>query len=477
MSTHKYMDKICIVAMLIAVLTTLILMNGKHFGIKPAQNVIGYENQLFDDSRVHTIEIVMKDWDKFISSCEDKKYASCTVVIDGEKYSNVGIRAKGSTSLEGVKAAGNSKYSFKLEFDHYQKAIKYHGLDKLTLNNLIYDNTQMMDYLTYTMMADFGVCSPLCSYTNIKVNGEKWGFYLAVEGLEESFLKRNYGVDYGNLYKSDSSKADEENIAVNDEQVSRDEQASSNEQAPNEDDAAVNLSYIDDQPKSYALFFDSSVNKITKNDKKRFIAAIKGLNDGKNLERYVDTDAVIRYFVVHNFVLNGDSYTGESPHNYYLHEKNGKLSMIPWDYNLSFGGFVEGDSTQIVNAPVLAEIENRPMLNWIMSNENYKTKYQKYYREFLNSANLTERIEKTRNLIAPHVKADPRSFYTESVYQKATETLKIFCELRSNSIKGQLDGTIPSTYAEQVLNRNLLVNASGIDVFDMSSMMDFEEEK
>lgn len=471
MSTHKYMDKICIIAMLIAVLTTLIFMNGKHFGIKPAQSVIGYENQLFDDSRVHTIEIVMKDWNKFISSCENKKYASCTVVIDGEKYSNVGIRAKGSTSLEGVKAAGNSKYSFKLEFDHYQKAVNYHGLDTLTLNNLIYDNTQMMDYLTYTMMADFGVSSPLCSYTDIKVNGGKWGFYLAVEGLEESFLKRNYGVNYGNLYKSDSSKPGEENIAVNDEQ------ASSNEQAPSDDEAVVNLSYIDDQAKSYALFFDGSVTKITKNDKKRFVNAIKGLNDGKNLEHYVDTDAVIRYFVVHNFVLNGDSYTGDSAHNYYLHEKNGRLSMIPWDYNLSFGGFVEGDSTQVINTPILAQIKDRPMLNWIMTNENYKTKYQKYYHEFLNSAHLTERIEKTRYLIAPHVSADPKKFYNERVYQKATETLKTFCELRSNSIKGQLDGTIPSSSAEQSLNKKLLVNASKINLMDMTSIMDFEEEE
>lgn len=465
MSTHKYMDKICIVAMLIAIFITLFFMNGKHLGIKSTQRTIGYENKLFDDSRVHKIEIVMKDWDKFISSCEDKKYVSCTVVIDGEKYSNVGIRAKGSTSLEGVKEAENSKYSFKLEFDHYEKAINYHGLDKLTLNNLIYDNTQMMDYLTYTMMTDFGVSSPLCSYTNINVNGKKWGFYLAVEGLEESFLKRNYGVNYGNLYKSDSSKFGAENIAIN------------YEQASSIADAAVNLNYIDDQPKSYALFFDSSVTKISKNDKKRFINAIKGLNEGKNLEKYVDTDAVIRYFVVHNFVLNGDSYTGESAHNYYLHEKNGKLAMIPWDYNLSFGGFIEGDTTQIVNTPVLAEIENRPMLNWIMKNENYKTKYQKYSREFINSVNFSERIENTRKLIAPHVDADQRKFCSESAFQKATDTLKIFCELRADSINGQLDGTIPSTYKEQLLNRKLLVNASGIDVIDMTSMTDTEEDE
>lgn len=63
----------------------------------------------------------------------------------------------------------------------------------------------MKDYLTYQLMAGFGVDAPLCSYVYITVNGEDWGLYLAVEGIEESFLQRNYGSDYGNLYKPDST--------------------------------------------------------------------------------------------------------------------------------------------------------------------------------------------------------------------------------------------------------------------------------
>ena len=50
-------------------------------------------------------------------------------------------------------------------------------------------------------------------------------------------------------------------------------------------------------------------------------------------------DALLRYFVVHNFVDNYDSYTGTMLHNYYLYEEDGKLTMLPWDYNLAFGAF------------------------------------------------------------------------------------------------------------------------------------------
>ena len=39
-------------------------------------------------------------------------------------------------------------------------AINYHVLDKLSLNNLIQDITYIKDYLTYQLMAEFGVNAP-----------------------------------------------------------------------------------------------------------------------------------------------------------------------------------------------------------------------------------------------------------------------------------------------------------------------------
>ena len=204
MSTHKYMDRVCAAAMVLSLLAALLFMNGEAIGLQPAGKAVGYENRLFDTSRVHTVEIVMDDWDGFIETCQSEEYSSCNVVIDGESYKNVGIRAKGNTSLSSVAAMGSSRYSFKIEFDKYDSTKSYHGLDKISLNNLIQDNTMMKDYLTYQMMNAFGVPSSLSSFVYITVNGEDWGLYLAVEGVEEAFLQRNYGSDYGELYKPDS---------------------------------------------------------------------------------------------------------------------------------------------------------------------------------------------------------------------------------------------------------------------------------
>lgn len=204
MSTHKYMDKICCLALLLALVVTGVFLNAPSLGIQAASTTQGYESRLFDTSRVHTIDIVMDDWEGVLEGCTDEEYELCSVVIDNESYNNVAIRAKGNTSLTQVASYGNDRYSFKIEFDHYDSTISYHGLDKLSLNNIIQDNTYMKDYLTYQMMGYFGVDAPLCSYVYITVNGEDWGLYLAVEGVEESFLERNYGSDYGELYKPDS---------------------------------------------------------------------------------------------------------------------------------------------------------------------------------------------------------------------------------------------------------------------------------
>lgn len=105
---------------------------------------------------------------------------------------------------------------------------------------------------------------------------------------------------------------------------------------------ATSLIYTDDNPESYAAIFDKAITKVSKADKKRLISSIKQLNENENIENVVDVDEVIRYFVVHNFVLNGDSYTGSMVHNYYLSEIDGMLSMIAWDYNLAFGAFGMG---------------------------------------------------------------------------------------------------------------------------------------
>lgn len=545
MSTHRSIDKICCIVLALMLVLTILLMNADRFSAQQAEGTAEYETALFDTSKVHTIDLIMDDWDDFIDTCSKEEYAMCSALIDDELFENIAIRAKGNTSLTQVKHYNSDRYSFKIEFDHYNNANDYHGLDKLNLNNMIQDNTYMKDYLTYQMMRSLGVDAPLCSFVRITVNGEEWGLYLAIEGVEESFLERNYGTDYGALYKPDNqsgnSKAeqngnfhaekqpegnaagqenrsvDEKNRKKTGEPESRkeafkpqddppegfapthtpqdnieppnhpmpEENSASDAQSDSQTDKVaknsdVALLYSDDAFSSYQNIFDNAKTEITNADKKRLIASLKQLKAKENIEAVVEVDAVIRYFVVHNFVCNFDSYTGSLLHNYYLYEDNGKLSMIPWDYNLAFGGFSGAqDATALVNYPIDSPVSggalnDRPMLNWIFSKEQYTTQYHQYFAEFIdryfNSGAFSTMIDETRALIAPYVKEDPSNFCTYSEFETGVSTLKKFCLLRAESIEGQLDGDIASTSDGQMTNKEDLVDASALDIGDMGTM-------
>ncbi|MCI8341636.1 MAG: spore coat protein CotH [Firmicutes bacterium] len=509
MSTSRHIEKICCIALTVVVLLTAVMMNAEKFGINSSQNVMGYENRIFDDTRVHKINIVMDNWQDFISTCENEEYSECTVVIDDETYKNVAIRAKGNSSLRTVAQSDSDRYSFKIEFDHYDSTKNYYGLDKLVLNNIIQDNTYVKDYIVYKMMRDFGVDAPLCSFVYISVNGEDWGLYQAVEGVEESFLARSYGNDYGNLYKPDSSNMPGE---MNGKDM-REKRPPENENVPKPVESAeiegeetgsppnqtfggrakggpgfmgsddVSLVYTDDDHDSYSNIFESAKTKINKADKNRLINSLKVLNEGSEADDVLDVEKVIRYFVVHNFVCNFDSYTGSMVHNYYLYEKDGILSMIPWDYNLAFSSFMSNMSaTELVNFPIDSPVsggttESRPMLSWIFENEIYTELYHQYFRQFIyeyfESGYFEELMNSTMSIISPYVEKDPTKFCSYSDFETGMNTLKEFCLLRAESILGQLEGSVPSTSDEQLKEPSLLVEASHISISDMGNFGGF----
>ncbi len=514
MSTSSNLDRICVAALALAVLIAALAFCAPALGYEATSGgvVLGYEERLFDTSVVHTIDIVMDDWEGFIAGCEDEEYVLCDLVIDGEEQPGAGIRAKGNTSLSSVAAYGNDRYSFKIEFDHYDSSLSYYGLDKLNLNNIIQDNTYMKDFLSYQLMAAAGAAAPLCSYVWITVNGEDWGLYLAVEGVEESFLLRNYGTDYGELYKPDSMEMgggrgngggfdmDQFQERFENDEFSLPEGTDvpgegefsppEGEEMPAEGgfdrgeggfggrggmgggmmggSSDVLLVYTDDDYDSYANIFDNAKTDVSNADKDRLIDALQALGEGGDVSDCVDIESVISYFVAHNFVCNFDSYTGSMIHNYYLYEDGGLLSMLPWDYNLAFGGFMgSSDAEALVNWSIDdptsdGDTESRPMLAWIFESEEYTELYHAAFAEFIESVFTSGEFERlfdeTVELISPYVERDPTKFCTYEEFELGAETLREFCLLRAESIGYQLAG------------EDVTVDASGLDISAMGSM-------
>lgn len=495
---------------------------------------LSYENKLFDTSYVHTInvEIADDDWEDLKANPTQKTKYQVDITIDGETINDVSFSTKGNTSLSSVSSDSDSdRYSFKVNFGKYVENQTYYGLNKLNLNNIYADATYMKDYISYKIFDEAGVDSPLVSYVDIQINGEEFGLYLAIEDISESYLNRtndgegelykpetsslaNMGGGKGNMQPPSDMKMPDGMERPNDMQTPDNADSSGGMERPNDmqapdnadssegterpndmkmpggngfpngdmfsDDNGASLKYTDDEVSSYSDIFDNTITNSDEDDWNKVIAALKSLSED-DAESAVDTDEVIRYFVAHNFVLNYDSYTGNMLHNYFLYENDGKLSLLPWDYNLAFGTFSGGgemgngeNATALINTGIDSPLSgadeaDRPFWEFIASDEDYLEQYHKVYDElissFFESGKFESELERVYNMIRPYVEKDTSAFYTVDEFDDAYETLNKFCLLRAESIRKQLSGELASISDEQTASEQ--VDASDISIKTM----------
>lgn len=466
MLRQKKFDWIMLVVGILTVVVTILFMNGEMFGLEPLSQNPGYQERLFDQSYVHTIDIQIEedDWADLLENARDKEYHRANLFIDGELFRDVGIRTKGKNSLRLTDRYGSQRYSLKIEMDHYGFN-HYYGLDKFSLDSSFQDNSYLKSFLAYDMMQFMEVPSSLTSYVSVTVNGEDWGLFLAIEEPEEAFAQRNFGKNYGQLYKPGYRSLEDEN-------------------------ADVALQYIGDNPDSYSGIFDNAKFNPSAVEEQRVIEALKVLATGENLDDVIYIDSLLRFFVPQVFVVNIDSYLGPTGHNYFLYEEDGKITMLPWDYNLAFATYSLGmpnpvnDAELYVNYPIdtpwTGEVMlNRPLYHNVMSVNEYYHQYHEYFdyfiKEYFESGYFEERVAEVALMIAPYVEQDPTAFISYEDHLLGVETITNFSLLRAQSIRKQLDGEIPSTIRGQAEDSSNLIDASSIWIPDIGEIADLKD--
>ena len=525
MVTNKYITRIASVIMAAAVILCLM---ASLFSDK-LQEVYGnnavtmkYESKLFNTDQIMDIDILMDedDWNNMLENAISEEYYSCNVVVNGKTFYSVGIRPKGNTSLSSIaNDPDTDRYSFKLEFDHYIEGQTCYGLDKLILNNNYADATNMKEAIVYDMYQYLGVDASLYNYAKISVNGDYRGVYLALEAVEDSFMLRNYGTEDGNLYKPESmgigggvdgngfpqkgempdgadfpqkgEMPDGEDFPQKGEMPDGEDFPQMGE-APNGEVADIkmgimggnggaDLNYTDDDLDSYSTIWDGEITDSDKKDHKRVVEALKNISEGTDLETYMDVDNILKYMAVHTFVVNDDSLSGTMAHNYYLYEYNGKLNILPWDYNLSFGGMSMGGkmggqslgATSVINDAIDTPFSITDFFNALLENEEYLEQYHGYLNElvekYVNGGEFEKTYERIRSQIDDLVGNDPTAFYSYEEYEEAANMLIEVVQLRAKSVSGQLAGTIPSTDEGQQQDSSNLIDGSDIDLSVMGS--------
>lgn len=434
-----------------------------------------YAAHIFQEDTVNeiNIEIDEADWQDMLENPLEEEYHKANITIKGETVGNVAIRTKGNNSLTSVANSDSDRYSFKLDFDYYDDNGSYYGLKKLCLNNNYSDNSSMREYISYQIMGEMGLDVPECAYSHITVNGEEWGLYLAVEPVDEVFLAEHFADATGDLYKPEGKGG-----------------------------TGADLVYNGDDISAYTgLNLKTNLNS---SDGKEILALMQALEDGEGLEEVLDVEKALKYIAANVALANFDSYLGNTTHNFYLYEENGRFTIIPWDMNLAFGGFGGGevdiyeptsqsmggfgggdkrkdtqDNDAVPNAAENTEAQadannqlqppdnadmqgmpsmdsgEKPLVTTLLENETYRSMYEGYLKEiaekYFTQEYMTELVTKIHDLIAPYVQNDPTAFCTYAEFEQACSTdptdqysLVYYAVNMAESIENQLNGGEPT---------------------------------
>ena len=435
-----------------------------------------YPEALFTHSGMATVELEIPQdtWSEITSNAQEKKYYECAVTISGERFDHVGIRTKGASSLDDVKIMKSDRFSFTLKLDKYKKSQSYHGLSKLLLNNNVWDATQMKDAIVYDMCHFIGLPAPLTNYACITLNWKLFGYYLLVEPVDKNFCQRNWPDEESNIYKP-----------------------------------YHNLAYTGEYMKGYANIADFAKVNGNKASMRRVIAALRSVDEGKDIEDHVDVESVMKYMALQTIVVNFDCMTGHNTQNYYLREADGKISLIPWDYNLAWGGYpddeweAEGfdeeqqfdfppidslpsdagkrskeEVCKIVNFPIdqpfSGDLSKRTFFMKLLANDDFKAIYYYYLDVLCNQYILGGEFSKTLAVINDKIGqvagTEPNAFYTNAQYHKAQQTLRLLLERRAASVLGQMKGLIPATWDGQKAHPQQLINCDDINLQELGGI-------
>lgn len=311
---------------------------------------------------------------------------------------NVGIRTKGNTSRilpqdgQGYHRA-HFKIKFNETFDYEEDSQAYRELSQrsfMTLDALILkanmwnDPSFVHEKYAYDLMREAGLKVPQISMTKVIFKiGDKtvdYGVYSMVEPIDKSFLEKRYTNAQGNLYKSLWQNFGPATLE------------------PITQSKAVG---IKDWTKNYRPSYDLKTNKDNA-DHTVLLTFIEKLNslDGEELKAYLEetfeVDTFLKFMALNMLLGMPDDYWAMG-NNYYLYfNPQGKLEFLPYDYDQCLGSGWDGNLPRglvsIATANILkwnnsaailsGQPSSRPLVEKILSFDDYKDRYLKYLKDF-----------------------------------------------------------------------------------------------
>ncbi|CAB4908070.1 unannotated protein [freshwater metagenome] len=225
---------------------------------------------------------------------------------------DIGIRLKG---VYGSYRWLDRKAGFKVKIDFVDSNLRFFGLKKLTLNNMVQDGSYIHEALAYRVFRAMDIPAPRVGYANVSFNGIPYGLYVHIETYDKPMLTRWFDKTqhlYEGSYWMDVSPGNE-----------------------------------------WAFEADEG----DPSDRADLIALIAAANTPADrwwsaLAKVSDRSEFVREWATETYIGHWDGYSHWIRNNYFLHSDNkGKFTLMPWGTDQTFGW--TADWTDISNSGIM----------------------------------------------------------------------------------------------------------------------------
>ena len=311
-------------------------------------------------------------------------WVHASVAIDGQLLSNVGMRYKGNSTFSA--SEGMLRRSYKLKFDQFDEALRFDGLKTLNLNSGALDSSRIRETLSFSVFRAAGVPAAQTAFAEatLTVPGsherEHVGLYTLIEQVNKQFLKRYFTNNDGLLLKPERLRGGIQYLGEN--------------------WSAYEPSY---RPEREAT--PAEARRVI--DFAQLIATSSDAQFREQIGSFLEVDRFLRFVAVNAILMNLDSYLSVG-HNFfiYLDPSTSRFVFIPWDQDLSMGGFGGAGGGQGMDASLMHPYSGQnELISRLLDAPEFNARYRAILTELSETACSKAELLGTIGLIEQTIRA------------------------------------------------------------------------
>jgi hypothetical protein len=356
--------------------------------------------------------------------------------LGGVAFNNVAARVKGN-----VRSLYEPTRAYKVDLNKFVPGQKLAGLDELTFNSLISDDSCLGEALAYEFFREAGVPAPCTAYAWLSASvATQWeqkplGLYLMVEVVDNDFAAERFGSKATPIFKPVTYTLFE---------------------------------HLGEKWSAYAPIYDLKTDATPEQqrhviDFARLISSATDAEFAARVGDFLDLDEFARFLAGQVLLPSYDGILSDGQNFYmYLDPRSNKFGFIPWDLDSAWGTIWIASKGEQARASIWHPWigENR-FIERVMAVDEFRRIYRSHLEDFLTRLYVPPRLHRRIDEIAAVIR-DPiaaQSAFRLDRFEQAVgwkpvhpsprerpygpnqvHELKRFIDQRAASVRRQLDG-------------------------------------